>query len=148
MRPKICHSCFKFWRNFQKKDEFCWVAVTKSTPPDYYGNVYKVLAPIGKQFEKTVDPFNERAFLEEYKRLLKSLDREEVRKDLLSFSKHGKPVVILNWEDLTRWSEGRITFAWMNKLTIEEADKFDLEHLMAEEERKKDLIYGESFLEL
>ena len=142
----IYHSYFKFWRNFPNKKDYCWIAITKTVPQDYIGCIYRRLAPIGERFDKVCEPFNEKAFFIEYAKLLKELDKEEILNDLKSFSKHGKDIVILNWEDLSKKSEGRFAYAWMNSISTKEADKFDLENVLKEKERTKDMIYGDKFL--
>jgi len=142
------HSYFKYWRNFQRKSDYCWVAVTKTVPQDYIGCIYRRLAPIGERFDKVCEPFNERAFFLEYADMLRSLDRSQVKKELMSFSKRGKDIVLLNWEDLSKKSEGRLAFAWMNGISIEEADRYDLDFVLKEKEKTKDLIYGDGFLTL
>ena len=144
----IYHSYFRFWRNFQNKIDYCWVAITKTVPQDYIGSIYRRLAPIGENFDRVCEPFNEKAFFIEYAKLLHSLDKKEIRKEIESFSKHGKDIVLLNWEDLERKSEGRFAYAWMNGMTIEEADRFDLQNVLDKKKREEDLIYGSRFLTL
>lgn len=130
----IYHSCFKFWRNFQDKSRFCWIAVTKSVPPDYSGLTYKKLAPVDSRFDRWVEPvFNEKMFFIEYVKMLKELDKEKILEELKSMSKQGKDIVLLNWEDLSRKSEGRAAYAWMFNMTIGEAEQMDLEKVLERE---------------
>ena len=130
----IYHSCFKFWRKFQDKGRFCWIAVTKTVPSDYCGLENKKLAPIGKRFDKWIEPeFNEKMFFIEYIKMLKELDKAEVLEELKSMSTEGKDIVLLNWEDLTRKSEGRVAYAWMLGYTMAEAEQYDLEKVLARE---------------
>ena len=42
---KIYHSYFSFWTKFENKQNYCWVAITKTVPQHYVGNIYKLLAP-------------------------------------------------------------------------------------------------------
>lgn len=133
----IYHSYFKFWRNFKRKQDFCWVAITKTYPIDYIGSVYTKLAPIGKNFDEVEHPFNEYLFFQEYTKLLKSLDKKEVLTDLKKFSKHNKDIVLLNWEDLHRNSEGRIAYAWLFNLTLKQANDNDLEKILKYQELLK-----------
>ena len=142
----IYHSYFKFWRNFNDKASYCWVAVTKTVPQDYIGCIYRRLAPIGENFDKVCNPFNERAFFIEYAKMLHNLDKNEILDEIRSFSRRGKDIVLLNWEDLTMHSEGRFAYAWLNGMTIEEADRFDLERILMQREKTKDMIYGDNFL--
>lgn len=143
---EMFHSCFKFWRSFERKQDFSWVAITKSTPPDYYGNEYKTLAPIGERFDKLCEPvFQEGAFFREYAKLLGSLNRDRVLADLARFSPHGKDIVLLNWEDLSKKSEGRFAYAWLFNLTMEQADQRDLELVLKERKKQEELeasLYG------
>lgn len=142
----IYHSYFKYWRNFENKKDYCWIAITKTVPQDYIGCIYRRLAPIGERFDKVCEPFDEKAFFIEYAKMLHDLDKNEIKNELMSFSKKGKDIVILNWEDMTRKSEGRFAFAWMNDINMREADKYDLENVLKEKELKKDMIYGDQFL--
>ncbi len=130
----IYHSYFRFWRNFPDKGRFCWIAVTKSVPPDYFGPVFKKLAPVDPRFDKWVEPvFNEKMFFIEYVKMLKEMDKKETLRELKSMSKHGKDIVLLNWEDLTRKSEGRVAYAWMLGMSMADADRMDLERVLARE---------------
>jgi hypothetical protein len=87
----IYHSYFRFWRNFPDKSRFTWVAITKTIPSDYIGCFYKRLAPIGKEFEPTINPvFNEKKFFEVYVKMLSRLDRTEVINEIKDFSKKRK----------------------------------------------------------
>ena len=142
----IYHSYFKYWRNFENKKDYCWIAITKTVPQDYIGCIYRRLAPIGERFDKVCEPFDEKAFFIEYAKMLHNLDKNEIKNELMSFSKKGKDIVILNWEDMTRKSEGRFAFAWMNDINMREANKYDLENVLKEKELKKDMIYGDQFL--
>lgn len=143
----IYHSYYKFWRNFERKQDFCWIAITKTYPLDYVGNVYRTLAPIGKNFDEVENPFNEKLFFKEYAKLLKSLDKEEILNEIKSFSKKGKDIVLLNWEDLTKHSEGRFAYAWLFNMTMKQADKNDLENILKIQEKQKDLL-GFNFLDI
>lgn len=145
---KIYHSYFKYWRNFENKKDYCWIAITKTVPQDYIGCIYRRLAPVGERFDKVCEPFDEKVFFIEYAKMLHNLDKNEIKNELMSFSKRGKDIVILNWEDMTRKSEGRFAFAWMNDINMKEADKYDLENVLKEKHLKKDMIYGDHFLTL
>lgn len=127
---KIYHSYFKFWRNFKQKQDYCWVAITKTYPIDYVGNVYTKLAPIGKNFDEVENPFNEKLFFQEYAKLLKSLDKTEILTDLKHFSKNNKDIVLLNWEDLHKNSEGRFAYAWLFNITLQQTNNYDLEKIL------------------
>lgn len=108
--------------------------MTKSVPPDYFGPVFKKLAPVDPRFDKWVEPvFNEKMFFIEYVKMLKEMDREKTLKELKSMSKHGKDIVLLNWEDLTKKSEGRVAYAWMLGMSMADADRRDLERVLARE---------------
>ena len=142
----IYHSYFKFWRNFQDKKSYCWIAITKTVPQDYIGCIYRRLAPIGENFDKVCNPFNEKAFFLEYAKMLHNLDKNEIMNEIKSFSKRGNDIVLLNWEDLTKNSEGRFAYAWLNNMTMKEANSYDLQYILSEKERTKDMIYGDGFL--
>lgn len=144
----IYHSYFKFWRNFIHKEDFCWIAITKTVPSDYIGNICRTLAPIGKEFDAVVNPFNESAFFKVYAKMLKSLDKQTIIDELKSFSKKGKDVVLLNWEDLSVRSEGRFAYAWMFNMKMNDADKYDLENILLEKKKRSEMIYGTNFLDL
>lgn len=143
----IYHSYYRFWRNFNQKQDFCWVAITKTIPNDFVGNVYRKLAPIGKNFDAVENPFNEELFFIEYNKLLDSLDKKQIIKDLKAFSKHEKDVVILNWEDLTRESEGRYAYSWFMNIPYENVNYYDLENVLKRKDLIKD-ISGFNFLDL
>ena len=144
----IYHSYFKFWRNYPDKIRFTWVAITKTVPQDYIGCIYKRLAPIGEEFDKTIEPtFNEKAFFKVYADMLKRLDRKEIINEIKEFSRKGKDIVLLNWEDMTRQSEGRFAYAWMFQMSIDEANKNNLENILAKEKITASLT-GLNFLEI
>ena len=132
----IYHSCFKFWRKLpeETKRRFCWIAVTKTVPSDYEEKVYRKLAPLGARFDRWIWPeFNEEGFFQEYSKLLDELDKEEVLEELKAMSEDEKDIVILNWEDMSKKSEGRIAYAWLLEMTEEEASKMDLEEVLKKE---------------
>lgn len=142
----IYHSYFRFWRNFPDKLDYTWVAITKTIPPDFIGCIYKRLAPIGARFDVTIEPiFDEKAFFIEYSKMLHELDRNEVLNEIKSFSKRGKDIVLLNWEDLTKKSEGRFAYAWLMGMSMQEAGKMDLETVLKARSLTKDLS-GMNFL--
>jgi len=141
----IYHSCFRFWRNFQDKDKFCWIAITKSTPPDYFGNTYDKLAPIGSQYEEAVHPFNAKKFFNIYVQQLKSLNKKTVLDEIKAFSENGNDIVLLNWEPLGVLSEGRLAYAWMMNMNMQMADFYDLETQL-ELMKKRETIHGDNFL--
>lgn len=144
----IYHSYFKFWRNFIDKRRFCWIAITKTVPQDYLGFTYKKLAPIGEEFDKTIEPvFRPNAFFKQYAKLLKSLDRDKIKEEIKSYSQHGKDIVLLNWEDMHHESEGRMAYAWLNRMRLDEANKFNLENIL-KRERDEASIIGHNFLEI
>ena len=49
------------------------------------------------------------------------------------FLEQGKDIVLLNWEDLTRKSEGRVAYAWLFGMSMDDADRRDLERVLARE---------------
>ena len=144
----IYHSYYRFWRNFPDKSRFTWVAITKTIPSDYIGCIYKRLAPIGKEFERTIEPiFNEKKFFKVYADMLRTLDRDEILNEIKSFSRKGKDIVLLNWEDMTKNSEGRFAYAWMFRISLSDADKNNLEYILIKEKMMSSLT-GTNFLEV
>ena len=143
----IYHSYFKYWRNFEDKKRFTWVAVTKTVPSDYFGCRYMQLAPIGENFDRVCSPFDEKKFFIEYARMLKTLDRQTVIDELKSFSRDGRDVVMLNWVDLTKNSEGRFAFAWMMGMPMAKADEYDLKRKIDLENKQKNNL-GDSIFKL
>lgn len=144
---KIYHSYFKFWRNFERKQDYCWIAITKTYPIDYVGNVYKTLAPIGNRFDDSLNPYNERKFILEYAAMLNELDRESVIAEIKSFSKKRKDIVLLNWEDLTKFSEGRFAYSWLMQIPFVTVKSYDLQNAL-KEKALHDEIIGKSFINI
>ena len=108
--------------------------MTKTVPSDYEEKVYRKLAPLGERFDRWIWPeFNEEGFFQEYSKLLDELDKEEVLEELKAMSEDEKDIVILNWEDMSKKSEGRIAYAWLLEMTEEEASKMDLEEVLKKE---------------
>ena len=144
---KIYHSYFSFWTKFENKQNYCWVAITKTVPQHYVGNIYKTLAPTNKLFLNTCEHYNRNIFFKKYANYLKTLDKEEILNDLFSFSKNNKDIVLLNWEDLSKESEGRFAYAWLFNLNMKKAVEFDLENILRQEKIKNEII-GNNFLTL
>lgn len=141
----LYHSYFKFWRNFARRDDFTWVAITKTVPSDYYGFRYMKLAPVGERFDEVCNPFNENKFFKVYAKMLSDLDKSDVVAELKGFSSNGKDVVLLNWEDLSKKSEGRFAFAWMFDMPMEKADSYDLANVISMKEKLKNNLSNSIF---
>ena len=144
---KIYHSYFSFWTKFENKQNYCWVAITKTVPQHYVGNIYKTLAPTNELFLNTCEHYNRNIFFKKYANYLKTLDKKEILNDLFSFSKNNKDIVLLNWEDLSKESEGRFAYAWLFNLNMKKADEFDLENILKQEKIKNEIL-GNNFLTL
>lgn len=141
------HSYFSFWTNFENKQDYCWIAITKTLPQHYVGNIYKVLAPTDELFLDTCKHYDRNIFFKEYASYLKSLNKESVINELKSFSKNCKDIVLLNWEDMSKESEGRFAYAWMFNMSLSKADEFDLENVLKIKKIKNEII-GNNFLTL
>jgi hypothetical protein len=141
------HSYFSFWTKFENKHDYCWIAITKTLPQYYVGNIYKILAPTDELFLDTCKHYDRNIFFKEYASYLKTLDKEIIINELKSFSKHGKDIVLLNWEDITKESEGRFAYEWLFNMTISKANELDLESVL-KLKKLNDEIIGNNFLTL
>jgi SOS response regulatory protein OraA/RecX len=66
---------------------------------------------------------------------------------LKSFSKNGKDIVLINWEDMSKESDGRFAYAWLFNISMAKADSFDLENIL-KIKKINDEIIGNNFLTL
>ena len=143
----IYHSYFSFWTNFENKSDYCWIAITKTVPQHYVGNIYRKLAPTNELFLDTCSHYDRNVFFRKYADYLKTLNKNEILNDLKSFSKNGKDIVLINWEDMSKESDGRFAYAWLFNISMAKADSFDLENIL-KIKKINDEIIGNNFLTL
>jgi hypothetical protein len=145
---KIYHSYFSYWLNFEKKLDYCFIAISRTYPQYFTGNIFPTLAPPQSLFLNTCEHYDRNIFFPKYANYLKSLNKEDILNEVYSFSKHGKDIVLLGWEDMTKESDARFAFGWLLGLKSQfEINKFDLANILRIKKLNDELL-GNNFLNI
>lgn len=144
----IYHSYFSYWLNFKQKQEYCFIAISRTYPQYFTGNIYPILAPPKDLFLNSCDHFNRNIFFPKYANYLRSLNRNNILNEILEFSKQNKDIVLLGWEDLSKESDARFAYGWLfNLKSMKEVEKYDLSNILKIKKLKSELI-GTNFLNI
>lgn len=144
----IYHSYFSYWLNFKDKHDFCFIAISRTYPQYFTGNIFQKLAPPVNLFLNTCEHYNRNIFFPKYASYLNSLNKNDILKEVYSFSKNNKDIVLLGWEDMSKESDARFAYGWLlNFKSIADVNKFDLDNIL---KRKliEDEIIGNNFLKI
>lgn len=144
----IYHSYFSYWLNFKNKQDFCFVAISRTYPQFFTGSIFPKIAPPKDLFLNSCECYNRNIFFRKYANYLKSLNKNEILIDLKSISKNNKDIVLLGWENMSKESDARFAYGWLlNKKSMDEIKRFDLENILKQREKEKEII-GFNFLNL
>lgn len=148
MKLNIYHSYFSYWLNFERKRDYCFIAISRTYPQYFTGNIFPKLAPPKELFLNSCEHYNRNKFFPKYAKYLKSLDKIETLNEIMNFSKNKKDIVLLGWEDLTKESDARFAYGWLlNIKSMNEIMKFDLDYTIKQEQIKNQII-GTNFLDI
>lgn len=144
----IYHSYFSYWLNFKHKRDYCFIAISRTYPQYFTGNIFPKLAPPNDLFLNTCEHYNRNIFFPKYASYLKSLNKDDILKEVISFSKNNKDIVLLGWEDMSKESDARFAYAWLlNYKSIKDINKFDLQYVLKQQIINNEII-GNNFLKI
>lgn len=129
---KILYTSFNFWKNFENKDKYYFLAISYTIPQYYNGLRYFKLVPSKELFFKThkegYEPFK---YFESYLKEISKLKQEDIIKEMNEIT--SKQVVFLGWEKYKVYGECQFVIEWLYNLDKDNALEFALENNIYEE---------------